>query len=547
MAMQRRAFLKSLAGLGSVSALGSAGQLILPTQAMAAAPGFNDYKALVCIYLYGGNDVFNMLVPVGTDADKGYDPYASIRGDLAVKNEDLGLDQITTNGNNLNQGVIGAAQQNPYNQNLNQSTAYTRGVYSLSSKGIDLGVNGVMPELAQLITDDKVSILGNIGTLVRPVTRDEIRNAAPELPLYLFAHNHQQRILQTGQANNLNDVGWAGKIADNWGNINQNNPLGLNISYAGNDRMLIGQSTSPLVLKPSSIPTINHLREGAGNSFDDRRAFFKALSGIEGSTDRLEFDASRTNTTADPYKTLYNQMQLKSLTTFEQLNQSWNSVQIDYTTLGPYGEALFDIPTAQQLGFTSSIRGRLINQLEAVAKMIHLGASGNLGAGYNRQIFFVELGGFDTHANQATDHPMLLRELSLGLWKFQKAMEELGHAEKVTSFTMSDFGRTLSQNGDGTDHAWGSHQLVMGGNGTGAAGQLDGGKLIGELPTMQLGGIDDYSGKGRMIPKLSQDQVNAALTHWFGADNNLVRNLFPNLTNFQSGGNIESAYSPIFV
>ncbi|MES9861324.1 MAG: hypothetical protein ABW138_10790, partial [Candidatus Thiodiazotropha sp. 4PDIVS1] len=175
MAMQRRAFLKSLAGIGGISALGSAGQLILPTQAMAAAPGFNDYKALVCVYLYGGNDVFNMLVPIGADADRGYAPYASIRGDLAVNNEDLGLDQITTNGSDLNQGVIGGAQQNPYNQNLNQSTAYTRGVYSLSAKGIDLGVNGVMPELAQLITDDKVSILGNIGTLVRPVTRDEIR------------------------------------------------------------------------------------------------------------------------------------------------------------------------------------------------------------------------------------------------------------------------------------------------------------------------------------------------------------------------------------
>ena len=327
-----------------------------------------------------------------------------------------------------------------------------------------------------------------------------------------------------------------------------NSSLGLNISYAGNDRMLIGQSTSPLVLKAGALPEIYHLRAGedAGNSFDDRRAFFKALSGIEGSTPRVDFDAARTITTTDPYKALYNRKQLTSLATFEQLNQSWNSVDINYSTPGPYGEALFEIPTAQQLGFTTAVRGRLISQLEAVAKMVHLGASGSFGENYNRQIFFVELSGFDTHADQASQHPLLLRELSLGLWKFQKAMEELGYADKVTSFTMSDFGRTLSQNGDGTDHAWGSHQLVMGGDGNGSNGQLDGGKLIGELPVMQLGGIDDYSEKGRMIPQLSQDQVNASLIQWFGADQNLVRNLFPNLSNFQTNGNIESAYLQIF-
>lgn len=547
MTMQRRNFLKSLAGLGGMSAMVSAGQLILPKQAVAAAPGFDDYKALVCIFLYGGNDAFNMLIPTGTDADKGYDAYAAIRGDLAVSNEDLGLSQITTNSGNLNQGVLGGGENNPYNQNLNQATAYTRGLYPLSAKGIDLGVNGVMPELAQLITDNRASILANTGTLVRPVTRDEIRNRNGVLPLYLFAHNHQQRILQTGQANNLNDIGWAGKIADNWNNINQNSPLGLNISYSGNDRMLIGSSTTPFVLKAGTIPRINHLREGVSNSNDDRRALFKALAGVEDSTDRLDFSSTLTDTSSDPYRALYNRMQLKALSTFEQLYQSWNAVEINYNSTGPYGETLFEVPTAQQLGFNSGINGGLIAQLESVAKMIHLGASGNLGAGYNRQIFFVGLSGFDTHASQASGHPLLLRELSLGLWKFQKALEELGHADSVTSFTMSDFGRTLSFNGDGTDHAWGSHQLVMGGNGAGTAGLFDGGKMIGALPAMQLGGVDDYSDKGRMIPSLSQDQVNASLTQWFGVEQNLIRNLFPNLVNFQTGGAIESAYLPLFV
>ncbi|MCG7929287.1 MAG: DUF1501 domain-containing protein [Candidatus Thiodiazotropha weberae] len=543
MAMHRREFLKSLASLGCISSMGS---LALPRQAIAAAPNFNDYKALVCIFLYGGNDAFNMLIPTSTDANKGYDPYAEVRGNLAVNNSDLGIAQVTTNSGNLNHGVLGAGQQNPYNQNLNQSTAYTRGIYPLSGKGIDLGVNGVMPELAQLIIDNRTSILANSGTLVRPVTRDEIIDDSAELPVYLFAHNHQQRILQTGQANNLNDIGWAGKIADEWHNINQNSPLGLNISYAGNDRMLIGNSSSPLVLNPGNVPKINHLSEDS-NTNTDRRALFNALAGIEGSTTRLQFGADRTDSVTDPFRTLYNNKELDAVATFDQLKQSWDSLDINYATTGSYGEALFDIPTAVQLGFSQSIRGNLIRQLEAVAKMIHLGASGNLGAEFNRQIFFVELGGFDTHATQVSQHPLLLRELSLGLWKFQKAMEELGYADSVTSFTMSDFGRTLSFNGDGTDHAWGSHQLIMGGYGRGDSGTLHGGQMIGELPEMLLSGNDDYSNKGRMIPTLSQDQVNAPLTQWFGVDQSQIPDLFPNIRNFQTGAGIETAFAPIFV
>ncbi|MCG8068419.1 MAG: DUF1501 domain-containing protein [Candidatus Thiodiazotropha taylori] len=542
MTIHRREFLKSLASLACVSSMGS---LTLPRQATAAAPNFNDYKALVCIFLYGGNDAFNMLIPTSTDANKGYDPYAEVRGNLAINNSDLGIAQVTTNGGNLNQGVLGAGQQNPYNQNLNQNTAYTRGIYPLSGKGIDLGVNGVMPELAQLIIDNRTSILANSGTLVRPVTRDEIIDKSAELPVYLFAHNHQQRILQTGQANNLNDIGWAGKIADQWHDINHNSPLGLNISYAGNDRMLIGNSSSPLVLNPGNVPKINHL-SGDSNTNTDRRALFNALAGIEGSTTRLQFGADRTDSVTDPFRTLYNNKELNTVATFDQLKQSWDSLEINYATTGSYGEALFDIPTAQQLGFNQSIRGNLIRQLEAVAKMVHLGASGNLGGEFNRQIFFVELGGFDTHATQASQHPLLLRELSLGLWKFQKAMEELGYADSVTSFTMSDFGRTLSFNGDGTDHAWGSHQLVMGGYGNGNSGTLRGGQMIGELPEMLLSGNDDYSNKGRMIPTLSQDQVNAPLTQWFGVDQSLISDLFPNIRNFQTGADIETAFAPIF-
>ncbi|MET0049545.1 MAG: DUF1501 domain-containing protein [Candidatus Thiodiazotropha sp.] len=542
MTLQHRNFLKAMAGYAGLGALAP---MTLPSTARAAAPNFNDYRALVCIYLHGGNDVHNMFVPLGNDALRGYSPYAEIRAGLAVEDRDLGLDQITSGGGNLNQGQLGSGAANPYNRNLNQASAYLSGHYPLSGKGVNLGVNGVMPELAQLFTDDRLLILGSTGTLVRPVTREQIRNRQAELPLFLFAHNHQQRELQTGQANNLDDIGWAGKIADQWNGINQAHPLGLNISYAGNDRLMMGQQTSPLVLKSGALPEVYHLSPGgAGN--EDRRALFLALAGMTSTTDRLSFDTQNTATTADPLRDFYNRSLNRSLTTFEQLNQSWNAVTLSYATRGPYGEALFDIPDAQTLGFASSMGGGLIRQLEAVAKMVHLGANGDLGPGYNRQIFYVQLGGFDTHATQSSSHPLLLRELSLGLWKFYKAMEELGHADQVTSFTMSDFGRTLSYNGDGTDHGWGSHQIVMGGYGTGAAGTFEGGRLLGSLPDLTLSGEDDYSDKGRMIPKLAQDQVNAALVEWLGADPALIRSLFPNLTNFQTTSDPRSAYAQLF-
>jgi uncharacterized protein (DUF1501 family) len=268
---------------------------------------------------------------------------------------------------------------------------------------------------------------------------------------------------------------------------------------------------------------------------------------MQGNTSQLDFNTANTPTSGDYFKNLYNRLLLKSISTFEHLNSRWQATQLDLATHDSYGQELFSIPTDDQLGFSKNITGSLISQLESVTKMIHMGATGILGSGYNRQIFLVQLGGFDTHASQADNHPLLLRELSLGLWKFQQAMEELGYAQQVTTFTMSDFGRTLTRNEDGTDHAWASNQLVMGGIGDHSAGSLDGGKLFGTLPDLQLGSADDYGEKGRYIPTIAQDQINAAVARWFGVDDSLMRRLFPNLANFQSGSNYDSAFTKLFV
>jgi uncharacterized protein (DUF1501 family) len=207
-----------------------------------------------------------------------------------------------------------------------------------------------------------------------------------------------------------------------------------------------------------------------------------------------------------------------------------------FSTVDPYNQSLFypyaDSSDTSFLGLEDSLSGKLIPQLDAVARMIHLGKT---DYGFKRQIFFVLHGGFDTHGSQADVHPVLLRELSLGLWKFQKALEELGLENNVTTFTMSDFGRTMSNNGDGTDHAWGGHHIVMGGDGNNTSGNLNGGQLLGTVPNVTLGGNDDYSDKGRIIPTTSQDQLNATICQWFGVPTtDIETTLFPNLTNFSA-------------
>lgn len=540
--LNRRDFMKYLTQASALGALGSVGQLSLMSQAVAAAPSFSDYKALVCVFLYGGNDSFNMLLPTGSAAGTGHSDYASIRGSLAVANNDLGLNSLDLDNTKLSTGT-----GNPYHVDGSEESAYLRGVYDLSSKGSDLGVNSVMPELAQLIKDNKASVIANVGNLVAPgVTRDQIKSGTANLPLFLFAHNHQQRALQTGQGDNLNSVGWAGRIADNWSGINGGSDLGLNISYFGNDRMLIGDSTVPLVVGTGSPPRITGLNSLGGTAEQDRRALLKSLAGEQSvsSSFNVDFNTGNTFTTSDPFKQLYGSSQRKSMAVFDQLYQSWNNSALTYNVTDSYGGDLFSVPSQSDLGFSSGIGGGLIKQLEAVAKMIDLGANNALGsAQHNRQVFMVRLGGFDTHAGQVSKHPLLLREISLALWKFQKALEEKGHANKVTTFTMSDFGRTVSNNGDGTDHAWGAHHIVMGGDGNNTAGNLKGGQVLGTLPDLRLDGVDDQGAKGRIIPTLAQDQLNATLCNWFGVDQALMPTIFPNIQKFETTPSmVSSAY-----
>lgn len=504
-----------------------------------AAPRFGDYKAMVCVFLYGGNDSHNMMVPISGDSKRGYAPYAQARRELAVENQ--GLSGPNLRSNNLSPGA-----GNPYHVDGTAANAYRRGSYRLNPLGISYGVNAVMPELAQLFAEQRASLVTNVGTLVEPTTRADVLNKRVDLPLFLYAHDHQQRQLQTGQAGNLTSTGWAGKIADQWAGVNRGNPLGLNVSYFGNDHMLIGRETSPIVLTAPDPPAFIGLNSRGSAEERDRVAMFRALAGEQGSGVNVDFGPGYVPQDQESFDRLFAETERKAGSVFEGLGRVWQANSLQYARRGSYGESLFDVPDAATLGFQAGLGGKLIKQFEAVAKMVHLGATGKLGPGYERQVFFVLLGGFDTHLAQALRHPLLLRELSLGMWKFQLAMEELGHTERVTSFTMSDFSRTLTQNWDGTDHAWGGHSLVFGGSGTGGSGQLRGGEMFGLAPSLVPGGADDAEEQGRLIPTISQDQVNASICDWFGVPEAQVAQLFPNLTNFRTGPGLRSAYLDLF-
>ncbi|MBD2857577.1 DUF1501 domain-containing protein [Spongiibacter sp. KMU-158] len=495
--LKRRQFLNMLASAGAAASLGGTTSLF---PSIARAQQVDDYKAMVVLFLLGGNDSFNMMVPLG-DGNNGYETYALSRGAMAINNLSLNpaLGQRTDTGSN------------PY-LSATDATSYTKGVYKFG----DVGLNGMMPEVAQLITDRRASIVANMGTLVEPVSKDTLKTS--RLPPFLYAHNHQQRAMETGWADNLNAGGWAGRLADMWGvhnnAINNGSPLGINISYAGARRMLTGDNNSPVILQPGStqlFPSEN----GSGFSFDLFAEMNRATAGEQPLSRVLKAANRSTISLADT-------LALIDPAAFDHLTD-------------PYGNVLFTSPTAQQLNLSRSINGSALRGAKAAAEMIKLGNELNLG----RQIIFIGMGGFDNHSGLLNQHPLLLREISLAMWSFQQAMDSLGLAEQVTMFTLSDFGRTLGNNGDGTDHAWAGHNLLVGGD-------VNGGAMIGEMPDMRLGGESDTGSKGRMIPTIAIDQYLATLCNWFGVTDEEMPGLFPNLANFKSTPTapISSAYVP---
>lgn len=443
--MKRRCFLQHAGALAGTAALGQFG--VLATHAARAASA-NDYKALVCIFLYGGNDANNMIVPLDT---AGYANYAQTRSYLALPQSQL-----------LPLAVTGGAP-----------------LY---------GLHPALPGLQSLWASGNLAVVANVGTLVQPLTKAQYLSTATIKPESLFSHIDQQHQWQASiSSTSSSNSGWGGRLSDQLAALNVNSSVPPMISTGGNNLFVTGAASQALVIPTSGSFGLNGFSNDSADAA--RRSALQALLNVDQTINLTQ--AAQT-------------IMSGALTSSAILNPILTTTD---TTLA-----------ARFTGLTSNFS----QQLLAIAKVIE--ARSTLGA--SRQVFLATLGSFDTHTNQLNEQQTLLSQLNAGLTAFHGAMADIGAGKNVTSFTLSDFSRNFLPNtGGGTDHAWGSHPLVIG-------DAVNGGSIYGTMPTLELSGPDDASDLGRWIPTIAVDQFAATLATWFGADATALAAVLPNLSAF---------------
>lgn len=533
---QRRDFLKHFcATLAGGSALSLIPQLRLMQSALAAEPlGDPNYRALVCVFLNGGNDSYNWLVP--SDATR-YGVYQTARGGVYTgANGPLGLAQNTLLPVNLT-GPGGAALPAGHFYGLHPACADWTSID-------DNGAQTNMPGLQSLTNQGKVAWLANVGTLVVPLTKANFSNPLLPKPPQLYSHNDQTNLWFQGQETANFRYGWGGQVADLL--FGQNSPIPgsnpaltvpMNISYSGSNRFQVGTQVVPYQMSSCGDPNGGNPFPGSivGTNFANCSGT-SALSNFRSCTnsaatlnDREEALCALLGAPAggllgsEHAATMRRSMDLAG-----QLGTILAGTPNNSLLTTPF-RALADNQAVAGYNLTADGNNTLAEQLAMVARIIKMRAQ----LGQARNIFFVSIGGWDTHATQMPDagQPRLLRRVSRALGSFYQALVEMGVENSVTTFTMSEFARTLNSNGDGSDHAWGGIQMVMGGavNG-GAAAQ---GRLYGTFPDQTLNGPDCFS-RGQMIPTTAMDQMGATLASWMGVTPTQVNTIFPNLANFPS-------------
>jgi uncharacterized protein (DUF1501 family) len=409
----------------------------------ALAQSGPDYRALVCVFLFGGNDSNNTVIPMDS-----FQAYTSIRGSLALTSSEL--------------------------------TAPVT-----SSSGPPVSFHGKLPDLASLYASKELAVVANVGPLVQPVTQKQYQNQQVTIPLNLFSHPDQQIAWQTSMAQGHSPTGWAGRAADYLAQAGINSSsFPAFFSVAGNVLEGAGAATQPVALSPGQS-----LQLAGFNSSAASQARLNALTSLARDGSSIALVQAANNT-------LSNSLNDAAALTAALAKSTPLKTQFPTTSIGA--------------------------QLQQVAHIIQVQSY----LGMRRQIFFCSLGGFDTHAAELETHNTLYPQLSAALAAFYDATQELGMAQNVTTFTESDFSRTFQPTTtDGSDHAWGSHHLVLG-------GAVQGGQVFGKFPTFQLGGPDDTDVRGRWIPTTSIDQYGATLCSWFGIPNSALATVFPNLANF---------------
>jgi len=427
----------------------------------------SDYKALVCVFLNGGNDGNNMVVS---------------------------LDQYNGPAGSLVEGysnVRAAAGLAIAQASLLPVSPVSGGSY---------GFHPNMPETQNLFNQGKLAVLCNNGPLVEPLTRTTYQNGTGKKPLQLFSHSDQVGLFQTAIANNVSQTGWGGRLSDKTQGLNGSATFPTNISIAGVNLLLSGVDSRQLAVADSNTSLANVLQ--------------LIMSGTSGE------QASRL-VSFNELRTLDNEFKLVKAAS----DTRSSSIQTD--------NALSSVNPTLATVFPNTTLGR---QLKQVALLIKACTDATAGINMKRQIFFTQIGGFDTHSAEIGGQGGLLTQISQAISAFYAATVELGVQDKVVTFTMSDFGRTLQPAGTGvnavgTDHAWGNHQLIVG-------GAVLGHTFYGTYPTLRLGGPDDTDGgsnpRGRWIPTTSVEQYAATLATWYGLSTADLPAVFPLIGRFST-------------
>ena len=441
----RRQFLRGsvCAAVGMTSLVSTAFDL---RRIAAAAPLDGDFKALVCVFLYGGNDSNNLLVPRGAD----YAAYAAARGTLALPQASL------------------------------------RPITPLS--GGDGRLWGLHPNLAglqSLFGQQRLALVANVGPLVAPVTRAEYLAGTAALPPQLFSHSDQTMHWQTAIPDQPGRSGWGGRTADLLHTLNTNAQVSMSMSLAGNNTFQIGSAVTQYQVSSEGSIGLGWYYDGNEWNHPPSIAIRKLMARSYG------------NLFQQGYRDVFQR-----------------ALDQDRVLAGALDAAppLTTVFPDTDLGAQMRMIARLISVREAL--------------GLRRQVYFCAADGYDLHDSQVGPHSDLLAELDGALAAFHASTVELGVANDVTAFTASDFGRTYISNGDGSDHGWGSHHLVLG-------GAVAGGRFYGQVPTLAVDGPDD-SGDGRWIPTTSVDEYSATLAKWFGVSPGNLGLVFPNLGRFDS-------------
>jgi len=436
--LSRREFLQATgAGLVATSPVVGLTQMATPTGS------FSDYRALVCVFLFGGNDSFNMLAP---RSDAEYNVYSRSRQNLAI------------------------------------DRAALLPISPLIQDGAHYGLHPNMGAIQTLFDSARVAFVTNVGPLIEPTTKEQYENGSVALPPRLFSHNDQQAQWQSLRGREPGKTGWAGRVGDLLRRHVSDQQLATNVSLAGNQLFQAADETIAYTMgRNGPIPFTGM---GDAQRARQRRAVFQRILGAEYDT---------------LYERAYRDIQQRAVETVDRVSAA--------------------LENAQPLS-TAMPSSRLGQQLSTVARLISVREQLNM----QRQIFFVSTGGFDSHDDQLLSQPTLLSDVSESIGAFYRATVELGVASSVTTFTQSDFGRTLTSNGDGTDHGWGGVQFVVG-------DAVRGRELYGRYPRLEIGGPDDVR-RGRLIPGISADQYAATLARWIGVPDADLGHVAPHLHNF---------------